>query len=86
MPRTIETTLVMLFAHPITRNISRQEVSALFTRLGATVETCSSGFILIQLNAKSLTLNASKSRIFFSNEQVLQIREFLQSCGICDQV
>lgn len=69
-----------LFAHPINGNISLKEVEAVFKELGAELSTASSGRIHVALNGHSA--NFSRPQHSLPREEVVQVRKFIETCGI----
>jgi hypothetical protein len=69
-----------LFAHPISANIDLNHVESVFRELGAEVATAHSGKMTVRLNGHAASFSASHADL--PREEVVQMRKFLESCGI----
>lgn len=69
-----------LFAHPISANIDFKSVVHVLEELGAEVETRSHNRIGITLNGREATFSHAHHSL--PKEEVVQIRKFLESCGV----
>lgn len=78
----LQTTLSHLFAHPVNMNTKWKDVVHLFTALGASVEVVQGGREKVRLNGQEVTLHIPHSRVLDSKDEVLQIRHFLERCGV----
>jgi len=77
-----ERTLQQVFAHPISMNIKWNDVVHLFESLGASVEPAHGGREKVKLNGKEMTFHVPHGKAIDSKEEIMQIRHFLESCGI----
>jgi hypothetical protein len=77
-----ERTLDQLFAHPIPMNIRWGDVEKLFLALGGTIEPAHGGREKVKLNGKEMTFHVPHGKSIDSKDEVVQIRHFLESCGI----
>ena len=69
-----------LFAHPINNNISPKDVESIFGELGAEMNAAHSGKLHVALNVHSA--NFSHTHHSLSKEEVMQVRKFIETCGI----
>jgi hypothetical protein len=69
-----------LFAHPINGNISFKDIESLFKELGAEVSSAHSGKTHVSLNGHSA--NFSHPQHSLPREEVVQVRKFIETCGI----
>ena len=69
-----------LFAHPISANIDLNHVESVFRELGAEVATAHSGKLTVKLNGHSANFSASHASL--PKEEVVQMRKFLEGCGV----
>ncbi len=76
-------TLHALFAHPINANISPRDVESVLTELGAETDTAHSGKLHVRLNGHSA--NFSHPGHSLPTEEVVQLRKFIETCGIDPQ-
>lgn len=74
------TTLHALFAHPISANIDFRKVVHLLEDLGAEVENKSGNRVGVKLNGHSAAFTHAQHDM--PKEEVVQVRKFLESCGI----
>lgn len=78
----LQVTLQHLFAHPLHMNTKWKDVVHLFEALGAEVEVVQGGREKVRLNGQEATFHIPHSRILDSKDEVVQIRHFLERCGI----
>lgn len=69
-----------LFAHPVNANIAMKDVESVLGELGAEVSTAHSGKIHVTLNGHSV--NFSRPKHSLPKEEVIQVRKFIETCGI----
>jgi len=69
-----------LFAHPINANISLKDVESVFGELGAEMNSAQSGKLNVKLNGHSA--NFSHAHHSLPKEAVMQVRKFIETCGI----
>lgn len=69
-----------LFAHPINANIDFKDVEHVLTELGAEIENKSGSRIGISLNGHKVAVHHANHSV--PKEEVIQIRKFLETCGI----
>ena len=72
--------LQSLFAHPIGNNIDFKAVIHVLEELGATVDNKSGNRIGVTLNGHTAAFQHSHHDL--PKEEVVQIRKFLETCGI----
>ena len=68
------------FAHPINTNISLKDVESVFGELGAEMKPAQSGKLHVALNGHSA--NFSHAHHSLPKEEVMQVRKFIETCGI----
>lgn len=69
-----------LFAHPINANIDFKDVEHVLTELGAEVDNKSGSRIGVTLKGHSAAFHYGNHSV--PKEEVIQIRRFLESCGV----
>ena len=69
-----------LFAHPISANIALKGVESVFRELGAEVSHSHTGKLSVRLKGHSV--NFSTAHKALPKEEVIQVRKFLESCGV----
>jgi len=69
-----------LYAHPLNRNIAPVAVWSVLEKLGAEVEERQHGKISVRLNGHSA--NFPQAGHSLAAEQVINIRKFLENCGV----
>lgn len=69
-----------IFAHPINANISMKEVESVLRELGGSIKEAHSGKIHVALNGQSA--NFSHAHHSLPKEEVVQVRKFIQNCGV----
>lgn len=72
--------LQALFAHPISANIDFKDVIHVFEELGGTVENKSGNRVGVSLKGHSAAFVHAHHSL--PKEEVVQIRKFLETCGI----
>lgn len=75
-------TLRHIFSHPISMNLKWNEVVHLFQSLGGTVEPAHGGRETVHLMGKQMTFHVPHGKSIESKDEVMQIRKFLESCGV----
>jgi hypothetical protein len=68
-----------IFNHPISANIAFKDIERLLEDLGATLEARSGG-TAVTLNGQTVTFHKAHHSI--PKDEVVNIRHFLQNCGI----
>jgi hypothetical protein len=74
------TTLHSLFAHPISANLDFKKVVHLLEDLGTEIENKSGNRIGVKLNGHSAAFSHAHHDL--PKEEVVQVRKFLESCGV----
>ena len=69
-----------LFAHPVNANIAMRDVESVLKELGADVSTAHSGRMHVALNQRSVNFPHAKHSL--PKQEVVQVRKFLETCGI----
>jgi len=69
-----------LFAHPVNANVAMKDVESVLKELGGEVSAAHSGKLHVVLNGNSA--NFSHSGHSLPKEEIIQIRKFIESCGI----
>lgn len=69
-----------LFAHPINANVSMRDVESVMRELGAEVDAAHSGKTHVVLKGHSA--NFSHAGHSLPKQQVVQVRKFIEGCGI----
>lgn len=77
-----EKTLKQLFGHPIAMNVKWRDVIHLFESLGAELEATHGGREKVKLNGQEHTFHVPHSKTLDSKDEVMQIRHFLEACGV----
>jgi len=72
-----------LFAHPISANIDLKDVAAVFRELGGEVDHDNKGKLSVKLNGHSAHFSAAHHSL--PKDEVVQIRKFVEGCGIDPQ-
>jgi hypothetical protein len=75
-------TLEHIFAHPINMNMKWNEVEHMFRALGASLESTHGGREKIKLGGQEMTFHVPHGKTISSKEEVMQLRHFLERCGI----
>jgi hypothetical protein len=68
------------FAHPVSTNIDFKDVEHVMTMLGAEVDAKNGNRIDVTLNGQTTAFHRNHHTL--PKSEVLQIRKFLESCGI----
>ena len=69
-----------IFAHPINANLKSKDVMHVFGELGAEIKEAHSGKTHVNLNGHSA--NFSHAHHSIPKEEVVQIRKFIENCGV----
>ena len=69
-----------IFAHPLNNNIAMRDVQAVLGELGAEVSESHSGKVHVTLNGH--TVNFAHAQHSLPKEEVIQVRKFIETCGI----
>ena len=69
-----------LFAHPVNTNIAMKDVESVLRELGADVSEAHSGRLHVVLNGHSVNFSHAKHSL--GKQQVMQVRKFIETCGI----
>ena len=69
-----------IFAHPINANLSMKDAVSVFREMGGEVSNTHSGKLKVRLNGHSA--NFSNPKHSLPKEEVIQVRKFIESCGI----
>jgi hypothetical protein len=72
-----------LFAHPINANIAMKDVESVLRELGAEINAAHSGKVHVVLNGHSANFSHSKHSL--PKQEVMQVRKFIETCGIDPQ-
>jgi hypothetical protein len=69
-----------IFAHPINANLDFKDVVNVLTGLGATIDAKTKNRIGVTLNGQTTILHLAGHALL--KAEVMQVRKFLESCGI----
>jgi hypothetical protein len=69
-----------IFAHPINANLDLKDVTSVLTGLGAEIDAKTKSRIGVTLNGHTTLLHLTNHSLM--KAEVMQIRKFLESCGI----
>jgi hypothetical protein len=70
-----------IFAHPINANLEMKDIVSVLNALGAEIDDAKSKSRLgVMLNGRTTVLHISSQSVL--KAEVMQIRKFLESCGI----
>ena len=69
-----------LFAHPISTNIGLKDVESVLKEIGAEIKQAHSGKIHAMMKGHSANFSHSKHSL--PKEEVVQVRKFIETCGI----
>jgi hypothetical protein len=69
-----------VFAHPVNANLDLKDAMGMLTALGAEMDTKTESRIGITLNGHTTVLHLTQHSLL--KAEVMQIRKFLESCGI----
>jgi hypothetical protein len=72
-----------LFAHPISANVAMKDVEAVFRELGAEIGAAHSGKLHVTLKGHSANFAHAKHSL--ARQEVVQVKKFLEGCGIDPQ-
>ena len=75
-------TLEEIYAHPISSNINFKKVVGLFEDLGGEVTDTKQGHVKVKLAGNEMSFARPHEGNLQSSDEVLQIRAFLEQCGI----
>ncbi len=69
-----------IFAHPVNTNLDLKDVMGVLTGLGAEIDARTKSRIGVTLNGQTTILHLTHHSLL--KAEVMQIRKFLESCGI----
>ena len=69
-----------IFAHPVNANLDLKDVMGMLTALGADMDAKTKSRIGITLNGQTAVLHLTQHSLL--KAEVMQIRKFLELCGI----
>lgn len=69
-----------LFAHPISANVAMKDVESVLAELGAEIKSAHSGKTHVVLNGHSANFSHAKHSL--PKQEVIQVRKFIETCGI----
>ena len=69
-----------IFAHPLSGNIDFNAIQSVFGELGATIDNRHGARIGVSLNGHTAVFHHAKHSL--PKEEIVQIRHFLETCGI----
>jgi hypothetical protein len=69
-----------IFAHPLNANLEMKDIVSVLSALGAEIDAKSKSRLGVMLNGRTTVLHISSHRVL--KAEVMQIRKFLESCGI----
>jgi hypothetical protein len=69
-----------IFAHPLNANLEMKDIVSVLNALGAEIDAKSKSRLGIILNGRTTVLHISSQSVL--KAEVMQIRKFLESCGI----
>ena len=69
-----------LFAHPVSANVAMKDVESVLSELGAEVNSAHSGKLHVTLNGH--TANFSHANHSLPKQEVMQVKAFIEACGI----
>jgi hypothetical protein len=69
-----------LFAHPINNNISMSDVESVLKEMGAEIKAAHSGKTHVVLKGHSANFSHAKHSL--PKQEVIQMRKFIETCGI----
>ena len=69
-----------LFSHPLPSNVHLHDVESVFREMGAEMGRTGHGRLTVALNGKSASFHGSDHGL--SKDEVVNIRKFIESCGI----
>jgi hypothetical protein len=69
-----------IFAHPLNANLEMKDIVSVLNALGAEIDAKSKSRLGVMLNGRTTVLHISSQSVL--KAEVMQIRNFLESCGI----
>jgi hypothetical protein len=69
-----------IFAHPLNANLEMKDIVSVLNALGAEIDAKSKSRLGVMLNGRTTALHISSQSVL--KAEVMQIRKFLESCGI----
>jgi hypothetical protein len=69
-----------IFAHPLNANLEMKDIVSVLNGLGAEIDARSKSRLGVMLNGRTTVLHISSQSVL--KAEVMQIRKFLESCGI----
>jgi hypothetical protein len=69
-----------IFAHPLNANLEMKDIVSVLNALGAEIDAKSKSRLGVMLNGRTTVLHISSQSVL--KAEVMQIRKFLESCGI----
>jgi len=69
-----------IFAHPLNTNLEMKDVVNVLSGLGAEIDAKSKSRLGVTLNGRTMVLHLASHSLL--KAEVMQIRKFLESCGI----
>ena len=69
-----------IFAHPVSANLDLKDVTGVLAGLGAEIDAKTKSRIGVTLNGQTTFLHLTNHSLL--KAEVMQIRKFLESCGI----
>jgi hypothetical protein len=69
-----------IFAHPLNTNLEMKDIVSVLNALGAEIDAKSKSRLGVMLNGRTTVLHISSQSVL--KAEVMQIRKFLESCGI----
>jgi hypothetical protein len=69
-----------IFAHPLNTNLEMKDIVSVLNALGAEIDAKSKSRLGVMLNGRTTVLHISSQNVL--KAEVMQIRKFLESCGI----
>ncbi len=69
-----------IFAHPVNANLDLKDVTNALTALGAEIDAKTKSRLGVTLNGRTTLLHLTNHSLL--KAEVMQIRKFLESCGI----
>jgi len=69
-----------IFAHPVSANLEMKDIMNVLNGLGAEIDAKSKSRLGVALNGRTTVLHLASHSLM--KAEVMQIRKFLESCGI----
>jgi len=69
-----------IFAHPINANIAMRDVESVLVEMGAEVSDAKKSKMHVKMKDHSVNFEAAHHSL--SKQQVVQVRKFIEACGI----